>query len=139
MKVSTFLMFLLVLPCVAQQTPYTPASGSKERKAILDAARPPVEKAIKQKVVFKVQKLRVADGWAYMELQPRQPNGNPINYAKTKFAEDVSVGAFEDQVIALMRKESGKWKIKEYTYGATDYSGEEWAKKYPAAKKLIMP
>ncbi len=136
-------MKILLILCLslgfalAQQTPYTPASGSKERKAILDVVRVPVEKAIKQKVIFVVQKLKVADGWAYMTLRPVQPNGSPINYAKTQFAEDVSVGAFEDQVVALMKKENGKWKIKEYTYGATDYSGDEWAKKYPTARKLI--
>lgn len=139
MKLITVLAPFMLLTCLAQQTPYTPATGSKERKAILDAVRPPVEKLINQKVLFIVKKMKVADGWAYMELQPRQPNGNPINYAKTRFAEDVSVGAFEDQVVALVHKESGKWKIKEYTYGATDYSGDEWSKKYPAAKKLIRP
>ncbi len=34
------------------QTVYTPEKGSAERKAILDALRAPVEKELKQKIVF---------------------------------------------------------------------------------------
>ena len=60
---SFFGTLLCASTTVAQ---YTPEKGSVERKAITDALRVPVEKKLKQSVVFNIDHLKVQNGWAFM-------------------------------------------------------------------------
>ena len=62
------------------QRAYTPPAGSPERKAIMDVLRVPVEADLRQKVVFKVQHLRIVGPWALARVVPIRPNGGEIDY-----------------------------------------------------------
>lgn len=124
---------LAVLPVGAQSgKPTTPAAGSAERKAIMDALRVPVEKKLKQKVIFKVEHLKVLNGWAHLRGEPLQPNSKPINYRGTEFQEDIDNGAFGGGVYALLRKKSGKWKVVTFNIGASDVVWDTWDEDYGA-------
>jgi hypothetical protein len=68
---------------------YTPAAGSSERKALMDALRGD------QKVIFKVYFLKVHGDWAWVDATPLDDKGRPV-------AEG---GA------SLMHKENGTWKV----------------------------
>lgn len=68
---------------------YTPAAGSAERRAIMDALRRD------QKVVFKVYYLKVHGDWAWTDASPLDDKGRPV-------AEGGP---------SLLHKENGTWKV----------------------------
>jgi hypothetical protein len=59
--VSLVFVALSSASAAAQARPYTPDKGSAERKAITDALRVPVQKKLKQEVIFKVDHLQVPE------------------------------------------------------------------------------
>jgi len=98
------LLTCLVSPLLAE--PYTPATGSAERKAICDAVREFVfaKVAIKKparKVVFKIQHLRVDQGTAWFEGNPVFEDGS---YVPTDFLPDM------DYVMIVLKTQAG-WKV----------------------------
>ncbi len=78
-------------------TAYTPPPGSAERKAILDALRGMLRRLEINDVVFVVRLLRVSKGWAWVEAQPRSPDG------KERFEE----------VNCLLQRHEERWKVLE--------------------------
>jgi hypothetical protein len=68
---------------------HVPATGSPERKEIMDGLRGD------QKVVFKVHYLKVHGDWAFVDVTPLDDKGKPV-------AEG---GA------SLMHKQNGAWKV----------------------------
>ena len=80
--------------------------GSSERKQILDALRRPVAAELKKAVVFKVDRLKVQEGWAFMQGIPQQPSGKPINYEGTPYQIAKEAGAFDDGICALQMAKS---------------------------------
>lgn len=122
---------------IARQGPYTPDRGSAERKAILDALRIPVEKQLKQGVIFKIDHFKVQGSWAFLTGIPKRPNGSAINYRGTVYEEAVDAGAFDDGIVALLRNVNGKWRVVQYVIGATDVPYVEWDKEYKAPKGIF--
>ena len=118
-------------------TAYTPEKGSPERKAIVDALRIPVEKKLKQSVIFKIDHLKVQDGWAFLTGAPQKPDGGAIDYRGTAYQEAVNAGAFDNGVVALLRNVNGKWKVIQYVIGATDVPYVEWDKTYKAPRTIF--
>ncbi|MCU1290074.1 MAG: hypothetical protein JWN60_2303, partial [Acidobacteria bacterium] len=68
LKKSIFSLFTMIAfsSFVFAQKTYTPAKGSAERAAILNALRVPVEKALKQKIQFAVNEFKVQGNWAFL-------------------------------------------------------------------------
>jgi hypothetical protein len=116
---------------------YTPEKGSPERKAIVDALRVPVEKKLKQSVIFKIDHLKVQDGWAFLLGSPQKANGGDIDYRGTVYQEAVDAGAFDNGVVALLKNVNGKWKVIQYVIGATDVPYVEWDKTYKAPRAIF--
>ena len=116
---------------------HTPAAGSSERKAILNALRVPVERQLKQSVVFKVQRLTVDRGWAFALGQPIRPNGKPVDYKKTPYARALKDGFFDDSFSALLHSSGGSWRVATYNIGATDVEWVDWDTKYGAPPAIF--
>ena len=121
----------------ARQGPSTPERGSPERKAILEALRVPVEKQLKQSIVFKIDHFKVQGNWAFLTAVPQRPNGSAVNYSGTIYQEAVDAGAFDDGIVALLRNVKGKWRVVEYVIGATDVPYVDWDKEYKAPKGIF--
>jgi len=121
----------------AAQTPVTPAAGSPDRKAIMDALRPSFEKQIGKPVIFVVKTLRVASGWAYWMGEPFRAPGKPVDWKKTKFKEDFEQGVMDSLSLALLKKSGKKWKVVELAIGPTDFPVEDWLKKHKAPMSLL--
>jgi len=117
--------------------PYTPEKGSVERKAIVDALRVPVEKQLKQPVIFKIDHLKVQNNWAFLNGRPQNPDGSSFDYANTIYQDAVDSGAFDDGIVALLHKVNGKWKVVQYVIGATDVPYVDWDKEYRAPKGIF--
>ncbi|CAN5806881.1 hypothetical protein BH18ACI4_BH18ACI4_20390 [soil metagenome] len=117
--------------------PHVPEKGSVERKAIADALRTPVEKKLGQPVIFKIDHLKVQNNWAFLGGRPQNSDGSPIDYTETVYQDAVDSGAFDDGIVALLRKVNGKWTVVQYVIGATDVPYVDWDKKYRAPKGIF--
>ena len=116
---------------------HTPERGSDERKAIVDALRTPVEKKLRQQVIFKIDHLKVQNGWAFMLGKPQRLDGTPVDYSDTVYKSAVGAGAFDDSILALLHEVGGKWRVVQYVIGATDVPYVDWDKKYHAPKAIF--
>ncbi len=76
----------------AQQT-YTPAAGSAEREAIMDALPVPAEKDLKQEVIFKVSMLRVIGDWAFARVERSGQTGKRLTTKWRVAREEVACNA----------------------------------------------
>src|SRR5262245_4391306 len=110
----TLVLLLATIPVLAQTTVETPQPGSAMRKAILDALREPVEDDLGQPVKFKVDVLRVQNGWAFVRGVPQRPDGGAIDYSTTGFKEEWAQGAFDDGYCALLWKDGKVWRVIAY-------------------------
>ncbi len=136
-RIALFLLGLFLAVSSSAQSAYTPAKGSAERKAILDALRAPVERDLGQKVTFVTKNFKVQGAWAFVGADPFTPSGGEIDYSKTKYAEAVADGIFDSNVFVLLRKRSGKWRITKYQIGCTDVCYSDWWKTYRAPKAIF--
>lgn len=103
----------------------------------MDALRVPVERDVRQSVIFVVTKLNVEHGFAFVIAQPQRPNGKRVDYSHTKYAEAVKAGAFDDQAIALLKKRGSRWRVLAYNIGATDVVWEGWGKEFGAPSGIF--
>lgn len=108
-----------------------------ERKAIMDALRTPVENQLNKKVIFKVNHLKVQDGWAFLIAAPLQPNGKPMDYRGTPYQEAVEADMFSNTVCALLHQQAGGWRVVEFVLGATDVPFVDWDKKHHAPASIF--
>jgi len=132
---------LVTLCCLAAinvhaQRPYIPAAGSAERKAIMDELRGPCEADLRQKVIFRVQHLRIVGRWALARVVPLRPNGSDIDYSKTKYRNELEEGAFDGEGEALLRRDGDSWRLLEWRFGASDTEVPIWLEKYNAPESL---
>ena len=132
-----FLLLFAAADAQAQRGASTPAPGSAERKAITDSLRAPVERELKQKVVFKIDHLKVSGTWAFLRGVPQQSGGGEIDYSKTAYRERVEDGTFDDGIVALLRKKAGKWQVVKYVIGATDVPYVTWDADYKAPSAIF--
>lgn len=119
------------------QSAYTPEKGSPERKAILDALRIPLEKELKQKIVFATDNFKVQGMWVFVSCTPQTPGGGRPDYSKTRYREAVDSGAFDNNFFALLRKSGGKWRVVTKAIGCTDVCYADWWSRYKAPKAIF--
>jgi hypothetical protein len=139
MTVKTLLVAIcyLSLGAVAfAQRSYTPPPGSEDRAAIMDVLREPCERDLKQKVIFRVQHLRIAGNFALARVAPLRPGGGEIDFSKTKYREEVEEGVFDGEGEALLRRTDVGWKLLEWRFGASDTEVPMWLEKYGAPESL---
>ncbi len=104
---------LPVPPKISESDVHTPPPGSPERAAIMDALRPRYEEVFGKPIVFKVETLRVADGFAYAVVHPQRPDGAPVE--KRVWDKAFGDGCFQqrDSVVHeyWMQRKGGSWTI----------------------------
>lgn len=115
---------------------YTPGRGDPDRKAILNAIRPRIEKEMRGPVEFVVRVLNVLDEWAFAVLDPQRPGGRQINPADTVHAQDWE---FMDglRVYALVRWSGGRWQLVESVTGPTDVAYDPWPEVFGAPRDIF--
>ncbi len=117
---------------------HSPPKGSELRKSILDAARPTFEQEIGGPVEFVVTTLNVLDEWAYGDVKVQRPGGAPINWRKTKFAEDYAQGMFDPEHNLFLLQEGGDgWTLVEYAIGPTDVAWDWWRQQHHISAELF--
>lgn len=117
---------LLVLPATSEALAaspaaalHEPASGSGERREILDAVRPLLEVRVDPPVEFVVDWIRVAGPWAFVIVNPQRPGGTPIDLSRTTFAENAE---YMDglRTYVLLAYAYGRWNVVDQAIGPTD-------------------
>jgi hypothetical protein len=132
----TFLAALTGQAAYAQDRPFTPRRGTAMRAAIMDALRAPVQRRIGRRVIFKVSKLRVYRGWAFIEAEPRAPSGAAMNWRGTRYEEAWRSGAFGGLVHGLLRYQ-GRWRVVTMVIGASDVPYVGWWRQYGAPRTIF--
>ena len=116
---------------------HTPEKGSEEREAIMDALRVPVEKELKQEIVFAPNHLKVLGDWAFISGEPLSKAGKRPDYKGTVYAEEVENGVFDNNFFALLKRTGDTWKVSTYALGCTDVCYLDWNEKYNAPKEIF--
>lgn len=110
-----------------------------ERKAILDALRPSVERAFHgQKIRFVVHMVASANGWAFLTTTPIAAAGGKLDLKNSDFAVAAENGAAGDSAYALLQKVGGAWRPVETALLPTDVAWETWSDKHHAPP-IIFP
>lgn len=115
-------LMLPALPAHAQQIrnggTLVPA-GSPQRRAILDAVRPPIERALGGPVEFVVRTIRVQSGWALVIADPQRPGGRQIDARRYFSADDLD--AMDGLTVnAIVRLQGGRWRLVDHAIGPSD-------------------
>lgn len=134
--VGISIIALTVSSAFAQTSLHTPRAGTAERKSIMDAARVPIESKLKKKVVFKVDRLKVENGFAFLMAVPQTPEGR-LAYDGTEYERARKAGFASDIVCVLLRLYHDKWRVLDFAIGPTDVVYEDWDKKYDAPSSIF--
>lgn len=134
---SILLLIVTAAMSAAAQSVYTPEKGSTERKAILDALRVPVERELKQKIVFAANTFNVLGSWTFIFGTMQTPEGGQPDFSRTRYAEAQREGFFDNNFQALMKKTAGKWTVVKFQIGCTDVCYTEWWRQYRAPKAIF--
>ena len=130
MRRSIWLALLLAMGIAAraeaQARPYTPARGTPERQAIMDALREPLQREMGKPMIFQVGSLKVLGGWAFAEVIIRKPDGSPFDYSGTPYQEAIDAGAFDHTTFALLQRVNGRWRLVRHAVGPTDVAWLGW-------------
>ncbi|MBX3281627.1 MAG: hypothetical protein KF756_04030 [Acidobacteria bacterium] len=135
--VLSLLMLMMLAATAASQSVHTPEKGTPERKAILDTLRVPVERELKQKIVFVADTFNVSGRWAFVSGSLQDANGNAPDFSQTQYSEAIEAGAFDNNYFALMKNTGGKWKVVTYAIGCTDVCYLPWPEEYKAPKAIF--
>ncbi len=119
------------------QSVNTPEKGSGVRKAILTALRVPVEKELKQKIVFAAKNFNVMGNWAFLGGDPQRPGGESPDYRGTPYQQAKDAGIFDNNFFAVLKKTIGKWTVVHYAIGCTDVCYADWWRRYKAPKAIF--
>jgi ABC-type glycerol-3-phosphate transport system substrate-binding protein len=98
--VSLLVVATGVAETVTKAAIYTPAAGSTEHRAIIDAMRDAVRQQHGDGVRLEVVTMNVTDNWAWLHTRPVQ--------------DGQSAG---EEITALMKKTAGGWEVVEMPCG----------------------
>ncbi len=109
---------------------HTPKAGSKERSAIMNALRVPVQRSHggKRPTFTHVDNFRVGGGWAHLSAITVDSKGKPLG----PDPEQPYMG-----LSALLKRVNGKWRVVTWSYHG-DVIQIEWARKYPGVPLNIL-
>ena len=102
-------------PGVNATAPATP--NSAQRRAILDALRPAIERRLGPNVEFVVREIRVSGGWAFVDAEPQRRGGGRID-GRRYFGEDFD--NMDGLAVTALLRFQGRWTLVDQAIGATD-------------------
>lgn len=118
---------------------YTPAKGTADRSALLEAARASVEGLLGQRVLFQVSVLRTDGAWAFLEATPLAPGGGPFDWSRTPYARDWANDMMSDVLMVLMMNDGSGWTVLDTIIGPTDVAWYGWTDSYGLPEALFQP
>lgn len=111
---------------------------SADRKALIDALKPALEKDLRLKPKLVVTHLWTKGGFAFFRGNVKDGKGKDIDFSKTVYRDELKGGMFDgDATFALLKKTNGKWKVLAFVIGPTDVAYACWWKEYKAPKDIF--
>ena len=111
-----------------------------QRRVLLDALRPTIERDLGQRVKFVVHRLRAQGRWAFAHVVPQTPARGAIDFRRTRHAERVKAGIFDGpDVYALLEQRDGRWTVRDFVVGPTDVAYLAWPDEFGAPAGLFEP
>ena len=121
-----------------QASPRAVPVGDPLRRALLNTLRAPIEDELDQPVQFMVDQLKVQGDWAFYAGSVQRPDGRPIDFARTRFAEAIAEGVFDGPTTyGLMHRVGGRWTVTVFVIGPTDVAYLGWPDEYGAPPSLF--
>jgi uncharacterized protein YceK len=125
--IASVVTSVLLSGCASVNTAHTPPDGSAERNAILQATQHALARQGRKNLVLDVPYLKVHNGWAWIQVNPRSANGTQHYESKS----------------GLLQEQANKWTLLEWMPAeeGTDYKKyfANLKAKYPSAPADIFP
>lgn len=137
MKTKLILAGLLCLPSggvvlAAPRSSVTlPKPGSALRREILNTLRKPIEREVKQTVVFYDVTLRIKSDWAYVSATPRDTKGRQLRRYSSPLTDP--------DVAALLRRQGKRWKLLDWGASTDAEPIIRMRHRYPKAPRSLFP
>lgn len=114
------------------------AATTPEGRAALQAAQAVAAKALGQPVAVVPETVKLSGPWAFVVGQLQTPQGQPVDYAGTRWAEPAKQGGVSRLVAVLLRRtQDGAWRTVDQAVGPTDVAWGDWATKHGAPAELF--
>ena len=126
----------LLAPVAAQA--FEPPPGSPLRREVLDALRPLTERELAPPIQYIVKGMNIDGDAAFVRATPQRLNGQKIDWHEFPFGRTIEAGGMSDEIMALLKFEGGVWRVKEYSFGATDVPWADWPRKHRIPDRLIL-
>ncbi|GAM99610.1 hypothetical protein U91I_03264 [alpha proteobacterium U9-1i] len=113
--------------------------AENEDAAILSALTPVLTAEIGAPLRLEITQLNVQDEWAWIAVQPLQPDGAAIVWSTTALADRYENGAMDESgaAYALLKLENGAWRIVTHVIAPTDVAWLSWPADYGAPASLM--
>ena len=123
--IAAFALFALSATAALAVSFTSPGAGTPQRKAVLDALRPAVERELGVRPVeFVVEEIRVGGGWAFVRATPQRKGGGAIRNP------DENMDGVHTE--AILRMSGDRWAVQAFGVGSTDVWFLGWCEKAPA-------
>ena len=118
--------------------PIDVTEGDPRHGPLLAAMRDAFAEDLAQPVSLDVQRLRERKGWAFAVVHPRTPTGQPIDYMRTRYADERRSGILEDDAaFILLRHDNGIWRVRELSLSIPGNDWDTWAREHRAPAEIF--
>ncbi len=117
----------------------SPAASSENSAAMISALTPIVAAEIGAPVRLEIKQVNVQQEWAWVTVQPLQPDGSAITWSTTALASRYENGAMDESgyTYALLKQENGAWRIVTHVIAPTDMAWLSWPTEYGAPADIM--
>ena len=121
-------------------------ADSPDYRALLGAARSPLDEAFGERMVLGDIQLARAGEWAFLQARMQAPGGGRPDYAGTDFAERAQAGGMSDLYVALLKHEAdasstpgahAAWRLVDSAIGPGDVAWLTWPRNHGVPPPLL--
>lgn len=129
---------MLVAPVAAADPGATPVDpSSAEGAAVMAPAIADVTAQLGKPVRLDVRSLKAAEGWAFLWSAIQAPDGSPVDYTGTPFAEAAANGLLSKKYVALLHQDDQGWTLVDKRVGPSDIAWAGWGAQYGAPAAIF--
>jgi len=124
-------------PATADPGPTPMDPSSAEGAAVLAPAVADAAAQLGKPIRLDVRSLKAADGWAFLWSAMQEPDGSPVDYTGTPFAEAAANGVLSKKYVALLHQDDQGWSLVDKRVGPSDIAWAGWSAHYGAPAAIF--